>query len=173
VGEGHFGVDQLLNLVLVVAAVLAVPILVPALPIPVVVVVVLERAMRRLDIGEREDGLAARPPGRGPKQGHAASVGAFQPGPGQRALGVLVVEEVDESARRIGHRPAVIAGHWRAEVLTQEVRQFGDGPLIAVRTAGVAVQEQIVGERDPVSRPHRENLVTAVGVEGDQRQRRL
>jgi hypothetical protein len=63
-GEGHLGVDQLLNLVLGVALVLilAVLALVPALPIPVVVVAVLKRAMRRLDIGEREDGLAACPP---------------------------------------------------------------------------------------------------------------
>ncbi len=58
-------------------------------------------------------------------------------------------------------------------MLAQEVREFGDGTPIARRAAGVPVQQQVVGERDPVARLHPENLVPAVGVEGDERQRRL
>jgi hypothetical protein len=80
-----------------------------------------------------------------------------------------VVEEVHEPVRRVSRGSAVVAGHRRAEVLAEEVRQFGDGSVIALRTAGVAVQEQIVGERDPVARRHLENLVPAVGVARRQR----
>ena len=80
-----------------------------------------------------------------------------------------MVEEVDKPVRRVGRRSAVVAGHWRAEVLAQEVCEFGDGTLIARGAAGVSVQQQVVGERDPVARHHLENLVPAVGVEGDER----
>ncbi len=84
-----------------------------------------------------------------------------------------MVEEVDEPFRRVGHGTAAVAGHRRAEVLTQEVRQLDDGRLVAFRLAGVPVQQQVVGERDPVPRPHFEDLVPTISVEGDQRQLRF
>jgi hypothetical protein len=63
-----------------------------------------------------------------------------------------VAEEVDEPFRQVGRGSAVIAGHRCAEVLTEEARQFGDSSLIALRTAGIPVQQQVVSERDPVPR---------------------
>jgi len=40
-------------------------------------------------------------------------------------------------------------------VLVKQVGQFGDGAVIALLAAGVAVQEQVVRERDPVTCPAR------------------
>jgi len=113
VRERDLGVDQLLNLVLSVVAVVCVVVvfvvgIVPAPPVSVAFIR-RERAVCRLDIGEREDGFAPCPLGRDPQQGHAAGVGALQPGPAQRTRGVLVVEEVDEPGRWVGRGPAVIA----------------------------------------------------------------
>ena len=52
-------------------------------------------------------------------------------------------------------------------VLRLQIRQLGDGRRVAVGAAGVAVHEQVVGERDPVAGHHLEHFVSAVGVEGD------
>ncbi len=86
-GEGDLGVDQLLNLVLGVVAAGVVFVFVfvvgifPAPPVSVVFVVVLEGAVRRLDVGEREDGLTACFFRGDPQQGYPARVRAFQPPP--------------------------------------------------------------------------------------------
>ena len=129
--------------------------------------------MRRLDVGEREDGLTACPVRGGAQQRHPVRVRAFQPPPVQPAGRVLMVEEVDEPVRRIGRGSAVIARYRRAEVLAEQVGQFGGCPVIALRAACVPVQEQVVGQRDPVTRRHPEHLVPTISVEGDERQRRL
>jgi hypothetical protein len=178
VRHGDLGVDQPVDVVLAFAAVrvtgIAVIHVVVAVPALIPVAVALagrRRAVRRPDIGEREDGLTVCLAGGGPQQAHPARVRALQPLPGKSAGRVLVVEEVDKPVRRIGYGSAVIPWYRHAEVLAQEIRHFSGGSVIALRAARDAVQEQVVGERDPVARLHRKNLVPAVGVEGHQRQR--
>src|SRR6266700_7503624 len=74
VRERDLGVDQLLNLVLSVVAVVCVVVvfvvgIVPAPPVSVAFIR-RERAVCRLDVGEREDGLTACFARSGPQQGH-------------------------------------------------------------------------------------------------------
>jgi hypothetical protein len=65
VGEGDLGVDQFLNVVLTFAAalvtgVLVIVFVVVVMPVPVFIVFIgRERAVRQLDVGECEKGLAA------------------------------------------------------------------------------------------------------------------
>ncbi len=168
------GLDQLLDLVVgrvVSVLVLSILIVVPVAPALVPVVVVrLVRAVRGLDVREREDGFVPSPLGRCLQQGAAGGVGALQPAPAQRSRGVLVVEEVDEPVRRAGQASAVTAEHGCAEVLPEETGQLADRSLVALWQGGVTAEEQVVGEGDPVPRPDLGDLVPAVGVEGDQRE---
>jgi len=84
-----------------------------------------------------------------------------------------MVQEIDKTARRIGCRAAVVARRRSAEMLAQQARQLSNGTVVARRAAGIAAKQQIIGERDPVARRHLEDLVPAVSIEGDERQRRL
>jgi hypothetical protein len=64
VSEGDLGIDQILNVVLAVAAalvtgVLVIVFVVVVMPVPVFIVTGRERAVRQLDVGECEKGLAA------------------------------------------------------------------------------------------------------------------
>jgi hypothetical protein len=139
-GKGDFSVDQVLNVVLAFAAalvtgVLAIVFVVVVIPVPILVAFASrERAVRCLDVGERENGFTACFAGGAPQQGRLARVRAFQPLPVQPPGRVLVVEEVDEPVRRAGCGSAVVAGHRRAEVRTEEIRQFSDGSVVARRT---------------------------------------
>jgi len=106
------GPDQLLNLVLGLAVARAgalvivfVIVVIPA-PAPLSVCLVGRAcAVRFLNIGECEDCFAACLVRGVAQQGCPAGVVALQPGPGQRARGVLVVQEIDKAARRIDGGP--------------------------------------------------------------------
>jgi len=89
-----------------VGRVLIVVSVIPPVPTPIsVFVVVCGSAVLRPDVGQREDGFAASFVRGRPQQRDSVGVGALEPAPAQRARCVLVVEQVDETVRRVGRGP--------------------------------------------------------------------
>jgi hypothetical protein len=114
--------------------------------------------------------------GAGPRKGECRVDFAGEPRPGQveqqprgrvRAIAGRRAQRPAE-ARHLGGLPVEIPGSRRREVLSQQRGKLRELALLAVRAAGVPVQQKVLGERDPVARLHPENLVLAVGVEGHQ-----
>ena len=115
---------------------------------------------------QRQSDLAVGSFRRRPHHRSAAGVVSLKPGPAQRTLGVLMIEKVDQTDGLVS----------TAEVSVQTAGQLGNQTRIypaASRGDRVALEQQVVGQHDPVARRDRPDMVPAVRVEGHERQRLL
>jgi hypothetical protein len=97
-------------------------------------------------------------------------------------LGVLVVEEVDQPARRRAECPCLATheaarGQWCVEVLAEAPAQGSDDGRVECSVErrwlfGSAGEQQVVSQSDPVAGSNGFDLVPAVRVERDQSQLR-
>ena len=187
--EGDLPVDELIELeliglgfvvvVVVVVFLVVVPRAVRPPPAPPAAPIVSEAAPGFVDFGERQHGVAAGEFGGGPQCRHAGGVVALESGPAHTALGVLMVEEIDEPVRwpltSVAASATRTLAKRRREVLTETSGQRLDGSGRGLQRRGriAAAEQQVVRQHDPVARMHWPDLVTAVGVEGDQGQHLL
>jgi hypothetical protein len=79
-----------------------------------------------------------------------------------------MVKQEDQAVRRLARGVAIGVADPGGEVLTQVAGRVADRGLVGHPVGRVAVQEQVVGERDPVPGRHRADLVPAIRVERDQ-----
>jgi len=79
-----------------------------------------------------------------------------------------MVEEIDQAVRRAAH--AIAAPERRTGRLEEAPDAPGEriGPgRRGLRNRRVALDEQVVGQNDPIAFLHRANLMVAIGIEGD------
>lgn len=155
----------------VVIIVIAIVVVAPGPPTPAVAVVVVLAGPGLVHVGQREKYFAVEPPSHLLKRCSARRIGVLEPVPGEPALRVLMVEQIDETVGRL--TIAVVAPAVRQGSLEEVAHEPAQNVHPRLGGSGchrASFRDQVAGQHDAVTLLDRTDFVTAIGVERDQRE---